>query len=250
MSTAAAANTTTALSTSQQLKRHTARSISECVDIYYVDEQQQHDDENDTNDNDNNNDDDDDDDDDDDFTTLSEMNDSQHTQASCSTTAATANIKFTTKTTASSLSSMAAGVINAETISGHGNLMAKAMEKRPLDLDSDHHYHHHGRCNTIDDAQNLLVNFSCTHSDAEIRSNELYNTDNESINSIESKTEISRGLVVEGNMQQTTTEDTDTTTTTPCTAATATASFDNNVNNVKANNDAFTSFFSNINAGK
>lgn len=194
----------------QQLKRHTARSISECVDddnddddIDYVDEQQQQDDNN------ANNVDNDDDDDDDDFTTLSEMNEeSQHTHASSSVLTSSVNIEFTTTKTNSAF-------IN-ETISGHG--VVKAIEKQP---------------DRKVDAQNLLVNFSSSSDDE--KSNQLYNTDdNESINSIESKAEISRGLVVEGSMSK---------------AHESNENVDVNTN-TKSNNDAFSSFFNNFNAGK
>lgn len=225
------ANRTTALLSSQQLKRQTARSISECVDIGYVDERQQNYDDIVSNDNNN---DDDDDDAEYDFATLSEMNDFQNTQASSSSAIVAANIKFTTKTTSTSSSSRAMGVINAEIISDYDNSIAvKKIEKRQPP-DSDHH-----RNDKIDDRQNLLANFSCSNS-YDVKSNELYCTDNESINSIGSKTEISKGLVVKGNMEQTNDDTT-----------TITASFEANANNnTKANNDAFTSFFSNINAGK
>lgn len=195
----------------QQLKRHTARSISECVDddnddddIDYVDEQQQQDDNNA-----NNVDNIDDDNDDDDFTTLSEMNEeSQHTHASSSVLTSSVNIEFTTTKTNSAF-------IN-ETISGHG--VVKAIEKQP---------------DRKVDAQNLLVNFSSSSDDE--KSNQLYNTDdNESINSIESKAEISRGLVVEGSMSK---------------AHESNENVDVNTN-TKSNNDAFSSFFNNFNAGK
>ncbi|KNC31562.1 hypothetical protein FF38_12739 [Lucilia cuprina] len=208
------------LSSHQQLKRHTARSISECVDIDYVDEQQ--DDNADDGVANNNDDEEDNDDDEDDFTTLSEMNESsQHTHAS-SSLLTSANIEFNTKTNSSS------SVLINETISGHG-VVVKAIENRP-----DHK-------NTIDDAPNMLENFS---SDDE-KSNQLYNTDdNESINSIESKAEISRGLVVEGSNNSmgklhTSTEDG---------VGDAVDVSANTIINTKSNNDAFTSFFNNFNA--
>lgn len=173
-------------------KRHTARSVSECVDIDYVDEEAQ--------------------DDDDDFTTLSEINETQqHTHSSL------ANMDLTTtNSTALSLDSTIDDNSN-DAISGH-------CEERTY-------------------SRSLLVNFS------DEKSNQLCNIDTDSVNSIEFKANISRGLVVEGINQ----------------AVAADDGYVNERNKRKndgiilsankssssnSSTDAFQTFFNNINAGK
>uniref|UniRef100_A0A1B0B3C5 Huntingtin n=1 Tax=Glossina palpalis gambiensis TaxID=67801 RepID=A0A1B0B3C5_9MUSC len=123
-------------------KRHTARSVSECVDIDYVDEEAQ--------------------DDDDDFTTLSEINETQqHTHSSL------ANMDLTTTTNSTALS------------------LDSTIDDNSNDAISGH-------CDERTYSRSLLVNFS------DEKSNQLCNIDTDSVNSIEFKANISRGLVVEG----------------------------------------------------
>lgn len=222
-----AAAKTSGIGVEHRSKRHTARSISECVDIDYVDEDGTPASSSamtaNANSSNKNADADDDDDDDGDFTTLSEMNDdSQHTQPSL-----LGNIDFTTKTSSS--------VIN-ETISGlvDGSAASKIQQRHQGDVGSGAG----GGVSATDDGdrQKFLVNFS---SDDE-KSTQLCNTDNESLNSIEFKADISRGLVVQGvhsnsdynndddQQQQGKAEET----------------------SKSSSTDAFTTFFNNFNAGK
>lgn len=207
-----------------ELKRHTARSISECVDIDYADEdvplpspqsivviKKNVEDAGDDNA---------DDDDDGDFTTLSAMNESPHTH----TASLLGNIDFTAKTSSS--------VIN-ETISGHVGGEDFTSTKMTTNDDEDL-----GRDGGSGggDTPKFLVNFS---SDDE-KSTQLCNTDNESVNSIDFKADISRGGLVVQGIPCNTALDGDESMHEEAGAATT----------VKSSNDAFTTFFSNFNAGK
>ncbi|XP_061397578.1 uncharacterized protein LOC133333280 [Musca vetustissima] len=221
---------TSGIGVEHRSKRHTARSISECVDIDYVDEDGAPPptassmmamtaiaNRSNKNANDDVDDDGDEDDDDGDFTTLSEMNDdSQHTQPSL-----LGNIDFTTKTSSS--------VIN-ETISGLVDGSAASKIQRQDDI---------GSGGGTGDIQKFLVNFS---SDDE-KSTQLCSTDNESLNSIEFKADISRGLVVQGVHSNSDYNDDQQ-------GSTKVMEEDEAVTTKSSNSssDAFTTFFNNFNA--
>lgn len=215
-----------------ELKRHTARSISECVDIDYADEdvplpspqsivviKKNVEDADD----DNVHEEEEEDDDDGDFTTLSAMNESPHTH----TASLLGNIDFTAKTSSS--------VIN-ETISGHVGGEDSTSTKMTTNDDDEDIGRDGGSGGGGGDTPKFLVNFS---SDDE-KSTQLCNTDNESVNSIDFKADISRGGLVVQGIPSNTGLDGDESTHEEAGAATT----------VKSSNDAFTTFFSNFNAGK
>lgn len=219
----ATASASSTMQRQQQKRHHTARSISECVDIDYVDEDvSPHNDD----DNDNNQDDaDDDDDDDGDFTTLSEMTESSKHISSHTVAPLLGNIDFTTKTSSS--------VIN-ETISGHVNGRGGGIAGLELKFQGG-------------DSQNLLANLS---SDDE-KSIQLCHADNESVNSIEFKADISRGLVVEGVHSGSTVDDVFPAVTSDAGTPRSTAATTTPVTaGGSSDGGAFTTFFNNINAGK
>ncbi|XP_013101721.2 uncharacterized protein LOC106083330 [Stomoxys calcitrans] len=202
----------------QKLKRHTARSISECVDIDYADEDV-------APVNKNSDVDDDDDDDDGDFTKLSGMNDdSMHTHASL-----LGNIDFTAKTSSSVINETISGHVGGDAASAAADAAADPMKMTPTTHVSG------GDVEAGDDTHKFLVNFS---SDDE-KSTQLCNTDNESVNSIDFKADISRGLVVQGIHSNTNTDD--------CLAPGSTVMEGAAAAPAKSGNDAFTTFFNNIN---